>query len=305
MSPVNVHESYTAHISSKTPLGPAINAWQIYLEDQGKSIHTIKAFSHDMELLASYLPPDRPLGEINTSELNNFLQWMKSGRGVPCSPKTFARRITSIKAFFRWLHKYGVIAVDPSEKLIQKSVVSPLPTVLTPEEVDTVMNVADAHRHGNVPDARYYTLVSLLINTGIKKSECLALSPNHIDVSNEDGAILFVRYNSPQYRYKERKIPLPQDWIDAYHEYQNQYPISDQLFPWSPRRLEYLLEDLSQEAGLDKHLSFDMCRWTCALMDWEAGVEHNKIRQKLGISKIQWREVCMKLEKLSSDLNLS
>jgi integrase/recombinase XerD len=63
--------------------------------------------------------------------------------------------------------------------------------------------------------------------------------------------------------------------------------------------LEYLLEDLSDGAGLKKHLSFDMCRWTCALTDWNAGMDHNKIRQKLGISKVQWREVKMKLHKLS------
>ncbi|MGW8251282.1 MAG: hypothetical protein ACWGO1_11620, partial [Anaerolineales bacterium] len=78
------------------------------------------------------------------------------------------------------------------------------------------------------------------------------------------------------------------------------YEIGDRLFPWSPRRLEYLLEDLSEEAGLQKHLSFDMCRWTCALSDWKAGVERDKIRQKLGISKVQWREISMKLESLAS-----
>lgn len=302
MPPETSSQSFTSNITSNTPLAPAINAWQVYLEDQGKSPHTIKAFSHDMELLASYLPPDRPLGNITTAELNNFLQWMKSGRGVPCSPKTLARRITSIKAFFRWLHKYGVVPVDPAEKLVQKSVVSPLPTVLTPGEVDAVLEVADSHRRGKNPDARYYTLVSLLLNTGIKKGECLALSPNHIDLDIPEGAILFVRYTNPQYRYKERKIPLPEDWVEAYGEYRDQYTIENQVFPWSPRRLEYLLEDLSEELGLDKHLSFDMCRWTCSLMDWESGMEHNKIRQKLGISKIQWREVRMKLERLSTDL---
>jgi integrase/recombinase XerD len=302
MPPEVSSQSFTSNITSKTPLAPAINAWQVYLEDQGKSPHTVKAFSHDMELLASYLPPDCPLGNITTAELNNFLQWMKSGRGVPCSPKTLARRITSIKAFFRWLHKYGVVAVDPAEKLVQKTVVSPLPTVLTPGEVDAVLEVADSHRRGKSPDARYYTLVSMLLNTGIKKGECLSLSPNHIDLDTPEGAILFVRYTNPQYRYKERKILLPEDWVEAYYEYRDQYSIENQVFPWSPRRLEYLLEDLSEELGLDKHLSFDMCRWTCSLMDWESGMEHNKIRQKLGISKIQWREVRMKLEKLSSDL---
>jgi hypothetical protein len=65
--------------------------------------------------------------------------------------------------------------------------------------------------------------------------------------------------------------------------------------------LEYLLEDLSVEAGLSKHLSFDMCRWTCALNDLKAGMEHDKIRQKLGISKIQWREIATKLDRLAKE----
>lgn len=45
-----------------------------------------------------------------------------------------------------------------------------------------------------------------------------------------------------------------------------------------------------------------MCRWTSALNDWLAGEEHEKIRQKLGISKIQWREVRMKLERLAEQV---
>jgi integrase/recombinase XerD len=42
-----------------------------------------------------------------------------------------------------------------------------------------------------------------------------------------------------------------------------------------------------------------MCRWTAALEDWRLGVEKDKIRQKLGISKVQWREVRMKLAKMA------
>jgi integrase/recombinase XerD len=76
--------------------------------------------------------------------------------------------------------------------------------------------------------------------------------------------------------------------------------LTDAVFPWSQRRLEYLLEDLSLQAGLSKHLSFEMCRWTCALSDRQSGMEPDQIRQKLGISKIQWREVGMKLRRLAS-----
>jgi len=291
-----------SHINARTPLIPAINSWRIYLTDQGKSPHTVKAFTADVLLLASYLPPDRPLGAITTNELNNFLDWMQKQRGVPCSPKTLARRITSIKAFFRWLVKFGVILVDPAEKVLQQSVISPLPQVLTPEEVQSVLDVANNHRLASQPDARYFTLLALILETGIKKNECLALSPNHLDLNTPNGSLLFVRYASPQHRYKERKIAVSQEWVNAYHEYKQQYQVGDQLFPWSQRRLEYLLEDLGEEAGLSKHLSFEMCRWTCALTDLAAGMEANKVRQKLGLSKIQWREVNLKLQKLGSSI---
>jgi site-specific recombinase XerD len=287
-----------SHITAQTALGPAISSWRIYLTDQGKSPHTVKAFTADMLLLASYLPPDRPLGGITTNEINNFLDWMQKQRGVPCSPKTLARRITSIKAFFRWLVQYGVIVVDPGEKVLQQSVISPLPQVLTPDEVQAVLEVANKYRQSEQPDARYYTLLDLLLETGIKKSECLALSPNHIDREAPAGPTLFVRYASPQHRYKERKIALSEDWIQAYDEYCGQYQVIDRIFPWSQRRLEYLLEDLGEEAGLDKHLSFEMCRWTCALSDVNSGTDANKVRQKMGLSKIQWREVRLKLQKL-------
>jgi site-specific recombinase XerD len=303
MSPEKSNPASTAHISDQNLLIPTIKAWRIYLEDQGSSPHTVKAFTADLRLLASYLPPDRSLGKITTADINNFLDWMQEGRGVPCSPKTLARRITSIKAFFRWLHENGVLLVDPAEKVVQKSVISPLPTVLTPEEQQAVLEVADAYRRASDPDARYYTLLALLLHTAIKKGECLRLSPNHIDLEAPNGPILFVRYPGQRYRYKERKIPLPESWVEAYHEYERQYELEDSLFPWSPRRLEYLLEDLSEEAGLEKHLSFDMCRWTSALNDWRASVDRNQIRQKLGISKIQWREVSMKLEKLSAQMD--
>jgi integrase/recombinase XerD len=240
------------------------------------------------------------LGTITTGDLNSFLDWLQVGRGIPCSPKTLARRITSIKAFFRWLNQNGVVLIDPAEKIPQKSVISPLPVVLTQEEAQAILDAAVRHRSATKPDARSYTLVSLLLSTGIKKGECLAISPNHIELEAPNGALLFVRYANPKYRYKERKILLPETWVNAYYEYKSQYELSERLFPWSPRRLEYLLEDLSNETGLEKHLSFDMCRWTCALTDWLSGMEHDKIRQKLGISKIQWREVRMKLERLAN-----
>jgi site-specific recombinase XerD len=289
----------TSHLTAQSPLTVAINSWQAFLADKGRSPNTIKAFLSDVRLLTTYLPEDVAIGKISTQDLNRYFEWMEKERDVPCSPKTLARRITATKSLFRWLHQFGVLAVDPAEKVAQRSAISPLPTVLTPEEYDAALLAADRHRRDRKPDARPYALVYLLLTTGIKKSETLGINIEHVELDAPNGPQLFVKYASPANRYKERKLPLAEDWIPAYEEYLSQYSPTEKLFPWSPRRLEYLLEDIGNEAGLTKHLSFDMCRWTFALNDFRAGEEPDKIRQKLGVSKIQWRELFIKLKQLA------
>ena len=291
----------TSHLTQNTSLISAISSWEIFLADQGRSPNTIKAFLSDVRLLTTFLSGDITLGKVTTKDLNRYFEWMEKEREVPCSPKTLARRITATKSLFRWLHQYGVLMVDPAEKVAQRSAISPIPTVLTPKEYDEVLLAADRHRRGTKPDARSYTLVYLLLTTGIKKSETLGINLEHLelDPKGPNGPQVFIKYATPANRYKERKLVLPEDWIPAYEEYLAQYHPEEKLFPWSQRRLEYLLEDIGNEAGLTKHLSFDMCRWTCALTDFHAGVEPDQIRQKLGVSKIQWRELFIKLKQLA------
>ncbi len=295
-------ESLSAHITEHTLLPPAIQAWKIYLRDQGRTNNTLKAFSADLSLLAEFLPPDKPLGQITTKDLEDFLDWLQNDRNVPCSPKTLSRRITSIKSFFHWLTVNGVLSHNPAEKIVQKTVVSPLPEVLTAAEQEKVLDAAEAMRTAANPDLRPYVLLRLLLETGLKKGECLHLMTNHVELEGPEAPRIFVRYSSPRYRYKERNISVSSEWAAAYREYIQRYDIKNQVFPWSQRRLEYLLEDVGNAAGLDKHLSFDMCRWTSALNDLTAGIDTDKIRQKLGISKIQWREVYAKLHSLAKEL---
>jgi len=289
------------HITSETTFHPAIRSWEIFLHDHGRSLFTVKAFMGDLNLFANYFTPDTTVGSITTNDINRFLDWLQNERNVPCSPKSLSRRITSIKSFFRWLTQTGRLSTDPAEKVLQKSVISPLPEVLTPEEELRVIEAANAYRAIPKSDPRPYTLVTLLLTTGIKKGECLNLNLNHVDLLDPKVPTLFIRYSSSGSRFKERKISLTNDWLDVYKEYLAKYNPIDQLFPWSPRRLEYLLEDIGRDAGLSKHLSFDMCRWTSALNDWQSGLDRENLRQKLGISKIQWREVSMKLRQLAGE----
>ncbi|MGI6259555.1 MAG: tyrosine-type recombinase/integrase [Anaerolineaceae bacterium] len=293
-------EGISAHITESTLLQPAIHAWKFYLRDQGRSHHTLKAFSSDLMLLEEFMPTDKQIGQISTKDLEDYLTWLEKDRGVPCSPKTLSRRITSLKSFFRWLTQNAVLSVDPAEKIVQKTVISPLPTVLTAQEVETAITAADSLRSAANPDPRPYVLLTLVLETALKKSEVLNLKTNHLDIEDPDEAHVYVRYPNQRYRFKERKVKVSPEWVEAYSQYAQHYQIKDQVFPWSQRRLEYLLEDVTDAGRMEKHIGFDMLRWTSALIDLVKGVEHDLIRQKLGISKIQWREVKSKLHSLAS-----
>ncbi len=203
-------------VNPTSSLSAAVRAWGEVLEEEGKSIHTVKAFTGDLRLLGKFIGGGMSINAIGTHDLKNFLDWMLNHRGVPCSPKTYARRVTSLKSFFRWLNDAGILTHDPAEEVPQQTVLAPLPTVLNPDEVAAALAAADAMRTGDDPDARPYTLLALLLETGIKKGECLGIHINHIDLNSADGPILFVRYGDVRKRYKERKLTLSQAWVDAY-----------------------------------------------------------------------------------------
>lgn len=294
------NENFRGLVTGKSTFPAAIHAWEIHLADQGRSVYTIKAFRSDIQLMSSYFSPDKTIESVTTRDIRGFLDWMNNERKVPCSPKTYSRRVTSIKSFFKWLNTFGAIENDPSESVIQKSVISPLPEILTAEEYTLVLDTANRLRTGTKPDPRPMALLQLLLSTGIKKGETLELTKKHIERDDPETPCLYVRYANPSNRYKERKIDLPVDWLAVYDEYLLKYDPADKIFPWSPRRLEYLLEDIGVASGLNKHLSFAMCRWTCAVHDFYTSTEPETIRIKLGVSKIQWREIFAKIKQLQS-----
>lgn len=298
---MNEDSTVLGFINADTTFPTAMHAWELRLLNEGRTPNTLKAFISDLQLFASFLPPDRTIGLVTTADINSFLSWMENERKAPCSPKTYSRRVTSIKSFYKWLKSEGVVEEDPADKVIQKSVISPLPEILTTVEYQKVLEAANSYRSSSKPDARPMALVQLLLSTGIKKNEVLGIFPNHIDSDDPDHPVLYIRYDTPNNRYKERKIELPLDWIPVYHEYMAQYPVTKNLFNYSARRLEYILEEIGIGAGLTKHLSFNMCRWTCAVHDAFVGMSNEELRTKLGVSSIQWREISSKLGKLKEN----
>lgn len=288
-----------ADLNPHTRLRDSITLFQRHLQRDGKSEHTVKSFTSDLQLLVEYGGDELALGSYTTARLNAFLDWMEHERGVPCSRKTYARRVTTLKVFFKWLHENDAITHDPARPVLQRSGPAPLSIILAPDEIADVLKFARGLRRGDKPDARPEMLFRLLLDTGIKKSETMRLTP--ADILRDGAPTVVVKHQSARNVYKERIIPLDPDWLAVFDEYLAQYTPQNTIINCTARNLEYILEDLGGGAGIGAKISFEMLRWTCAVRDFRAGVDPTAIREKLGLSEISWYETFTKIRKLADE----
>ena len=269
------------------------------MKRQGLSPHTIQAFGGDLNLFRKHIGDNVALEDIAVETVNKFLTWLRYERGVPCSPKTYQRRLTTLKVFFSWLKQTQVIADDPAAPVAHIPVTSPLPEILYDDQIVKLLDECRTIYTADKSDARPLLLVTLLLSTGIKKNETMTLRVSDIDASNPKNAALYVKYADAKKRHKERKLKLSPEFATTLPKYLEQYQPKDHLFECTPRNLEYVLADLAKATGLGDTVSFESLRWTCAVQDYKSGVSEDHIRQKLGLSTITWEEAGERLKTLA------
>lgn len=287
---------------STASITAAMGAFEEHMRREGFSENTIKAFRSDLNILAQFTGAGRAVGDISTQDLNDYLEWLQVGRGVPCNNKSLARRLTTLKVFFGWLVEVGVLDADPAAPVAHQPVSTPLPQILSDVQVERMLAVTGAlyrPENGVRADARPHLLATLMLQTGIKKGECMSIVLNHLDFSDPNSPAVWIRYQDPRRRHKERKLRLLKEWPEVFEEYKTQYKIEEAIFPCTARNLEYVLADVAQAADLPKGLSFEMLRWTSAVRDFKAQMPAERQRQKMGLSKASWREVKVKLARLA------
>ena len=268
------------------------------------SENTQKAFLSDIRLLGEYIGIGQPVGAIGTKNLNDFLNWLLHDRGVPCSRKSYARRVTSLKHFFDYVVEKGARPDNPADAVIQISVTSPLPELPSDSEIDQALSVTKGIMTGfggQKPDARPHLLLTLLLQTGIKKQEAMRIVLYHIVRDNPESPILFIPYsNSKERLFKERRPPLNPSWLHTLDEYLVQFQPADNLFTCTARNLEYVLSNVADEIGLEQgSLSFENLRWVFALRLFRSGEKPKRIQGQLGLFDSSWRETKRKLEQLA------
>jgi integrase/recombinase XerD len=95
-------------------------------------------------------------------------------------------------------------------------------------------------------------------------------------------------------------LSLNQTIVPALNQYLDQYKPATYLFECTPRNLEYILDEVGQKANIRSvQVGFETLRWTCAVRDFRNGMPEERLRLKLGLSKISWRETREKIHQLA------
>lgn len=288
-------------LSAHSSLRGAVRAFHAHMQRVDFAENTVKSFLGDLRLLQRYLGPEVEIGAVGTKELRAFMDYLQHGRGVPCTPKSYARRLTTLKVFFGWLASAAVLPADPAAPLVHKPAASPLPAVLYDAQIQAAQDACRALlADDKSPDPRPQVLLNLLLQTGMKKGECMALSPAHFDLSDPAAPVVHIRYRNPRRRHKERTLLLDPGFPAMLGRYLAAYKPRDALFPCTGRNLEYVLHRIAKVGGLDG-LTFEMLRWTCALRDYRAGMEPEQLQKKLGLSAMAWDDTLAKLQALAAN----
>lgn len=283
----------------------ALPLFREHLRERRLADNTIKAFTNDLTILSGYFREDTPIQNIVNEDLQSFLHWLEHARGVACSKKSLARRIATLKRFFRWLHQTGLNAHDPARTLPQVRVDPYTPSILSKNEVRQLMTTASSQfwDYAN-PDERPLLLLSLLLQTGMKKQECGDL--RLADFTEDPGRqfSVAIAYPPGKHAYKSRVLPLTPRVKNYLDKYKVRYRLADdentRLFDCTPRNLEYILEDLGRTAGIAScKVGFEVLRWTCAVHDFRLGKPDDELQRKLGLSKFSWRDTRAKIVALS------
>ena len=303
------HLCYTAGMA-KNPnpqLDEGIAEFAAHLAQRPLAENTRKAFMGDVRIFARYLQPVSggpapqpiPLATITAEQIKAFLASQERGT-IANSPKSIERRLTSLKVFFKWLQEAGFLTVDPADGVAYKPFMDPLPEYLAEPQAGKVIEAAKQVATGERLEMRPLTSIMLVLDTGMKKGECLALSVADVERDDQGHAAVWVRYTQKHLRFKDRKLPISDECLQVVDSHIQRYEVTDKLFDCTGRNLEYMFNRKIAPLANLPALTFEMLRWTCAVRDYQAGqLTNEQLQTKFGLSSIGWMEMEAKLARLT------
>ncbi len=296
-------------IHTPLSLAEALDEYTRHLARRPLSDNTRKAFLGDARIFARFVAPDAedggpgaqdlPITRLRAEHIREFLADQERS-GVANSPKSIERRLTSLKVFFKWLCAAGHIALDPAEGVAYIPFQDALPEHLAEPEAGAVAAAARALAESGKQELRPLTAILLVLDTGMKKGECLALNVEDVACDPPAGPSVSIHYARKHMQFKDRRLAISEQTAQAVRAHVARYDSRQALFDCTGRNLEYLFNRRIAPAAGIQALTFEMLRWTCAVRDFvSGGLSEDQMQIKYGLSPIGWSEMQAKLVRLT------
>ena len=258
-----------------------INQFLNYLEfEQNYSSYTIKNYQIDLKEFKKFIQ-NKDISLIEYNDIREYLLYLFDKK---YKKKTIARKISSLRSFFKYLYSENIIKNNPMTLISNPKLDKKLPKFLNFEEIEKILTIPDIKTPIGIRDA---SILEMLYSTGIRVSELVNIKLN--DINFYDRKIKILGKGN-----KERYVFFGQICFEKLNNYlQNSRPLlikketeylflnkrSDQL---SDRSVRKIVDDIAKKAELKMNISPHVLRHTFATHMLNEGADLKSVQELLG-----------------------
>jgi len=159
-----------------------IDHFTAYLQDgRNASQHTLRGYTRDIIQFVEWLEAEKLVGaggewrQVDYPMIRRYLGHLSQ---KDYNRRSVLRKLSSLKAFFKWLERENVIEGNPAAQVLSPKSSRPLPDVLDVDEVERLLALPSVESPFGVRDK---ALLETLYATGMRVAEASALSLTDID----------------------------------------------------------------------------------------------------------------------------
>ena len=251
------------------------------------SQHSITAYAKDLSELAIYIDSEKLENNIKKIDFYALRGFITTLYDKELSKSSIERKISTLKSFFKFLYRRGIIEDNPARMLKFPKKEKYLPNVFNVDDIFTLLDLPDKSTPMGMRDA---LILELLYGTGVRVSELVGLDRSMVDLQ---GMRILVLGKGK----KERIVPLAPEIISLIKDYYKvMYDIvsegrvveSDALIinrlgtRMTDRTIRRVVETYLKKAGLPLDYSPHSFRHTFATHLLEGGADLRSIQELLG-----------------------
>jgi len=258
--------------------------------ERGVSDNTLTAYRTDLKSFARWLDHrGLALHRAQDADLRAYL-----GSDRRRSVRTLARRLSTLRRFYGYLVREGILSEDPTVRVESPRTGRPLPRSLTEKEVEALLEAPDPDQPLGLRDR---AMIEVLYATGLRVSELVRLTA--VEINMRQGVVRVLGKGA-----KERLVPLGEialDWLRRYLESGRPEIVRnraiDALFPtmrggaMSRQAFWHLIRRYARKAGIRKPLSPHVLRHAFATHLLNHGADLRVVQMLLGHSVISTTQI--------------